>query len=482
MKTFDDYLNQTQEIGVVEQIFPSLVYVSGLPRAKPKELVVFETGDVGQVISLTQGHVEVVLFANSNMGVGVRVARTEQEFQIPLSQGILGSVINPIGQAVLGSHVPAGDTELRVVDVEPLKMQGRQVIKEPLDTGVTLVDMGVPLAKGQRQLILGDGKIGKTPFLRQVMLSHALRGGICIYAAIAKRYHEISDLKLFMESKNILPNSVLVASSARDTAGLIYQTPYSAMSIAEYFRDLGQDVLVIFDDLTLHAKYYREMMLMAKRFPGRSAYPGDIFYIHARLMERGGNFEKGSITCLPVAETVEGDISGYIQTNLMSMTDGHIFFDIELYNQGRRPAINSFLSVTRVGHQAQSAMFKSLSRELSRFMSQHKQTEELMHFGGEMGEEAKRVLALGDKVRVMFNQEGGIIPKEIAACVMAGLWGGWWEQDTLTSFQQKFTQLVNAYLTDQNYQQQVGQLLTMAQSFEELTQQVQSQQQMFIGQ
>jgi F0F1-type ATP synthase alpha subunit len=205
-----------------------------------------------------------------------------------------------------------------------------------------------------------------------------------------------------------------------------------------------------------------------------------VFYIHARLMERAGNFTTGSITCLPVAETVQSDISGYIQTNLMSMTDGHIFFDIELYNQGIRPAINPFLSVTRVGHQAQSPLFKSLSREMSKFLSQYKQTEELLHFGGEMGDEAKHILALGDKVRVMINQEGGLVPKEVVAVVLAGLWGGLWTADDVAGFQAKFVKLVSDYLTDQNYQTLVNQMLSGATDFEGLVGLVKGKQEVVV--
>jgi F-type H+-transporting ATPase subunit alpha len=468
MKTFEEYLTQTGEVGTIEQVFTSLVFVRGLPRVKPQELVIFESGEMGQVLSITNNYVEVVVYANVSLRIGTRVARTEETFQVQVGIGLLGTILDPVGKAMMGTVVKPEGLVARAVDVPPYKLEGRQVIQESLDTGVAVVDLVVPLAKGQRQLILGDGKIGKTPFLRQVVLSHVLRGGVCVYAAIAKRYHELTRLQAYLVEKQIAPSCVVVATNARDTAGLIYQTPYTAMTIAENLRDQGKEVLVILDDLSIHAKYYRELMLMAKRFPGRSAYPGDIFYIHAKLMERAGNFQTGSITCLPVAETVQGDISGYIQTNLMSMTDGHIFFDTELYNQGKRPAINTFLSVTRVGHQAQEPVFKSLSRELSKFLTQYKQTEELLHFGGEMGEDAKKTLSMGDKVKVIFNQEGGLIPKEVAALVLAGLWGGYYGADEPASFQAKFMALVQAYLSDGAYQEQVRQLVYSANSLEEL--------------
>lgn len=468
MKTFDEYLQVTGEVGMVEQAFSSLVYVSGLPRVRPGELVMFEQEILGQVIAITPNYVEVVVYDSGRVRIGQKVARTEERFAVAVGATMLGAVVDPLGRPMLATVVRPEGLVARMVDMPPMKLEGRALVKDTLDTGVAVVDMVIPLAKGQRQLVLGDGKIGKTPFLRQVVLSHVARGGICVYAAIAKRYHELTRIKGFLDEKRIAGSVVVVATSARDSAGMIVQTPYTAMTVAEYFRDLGKDVLVVLDDLSIHAKYYREMMLMAKRFPGRSAYPGDIFYIHARLMERAGNFTTGSITCLPVAETVQGDISGYIQTNLMSMTDGHIFFDIDLFNQGIRPAINPFLSVTRVGHQAQTALFKSISREMSKFLSHYKQTEELLHFGGEMGDEAKHILVLGDKVRVMINQEGGLVPKEVVAVVLAGLWGGLWSADEVANFQTKFVKLVSDYLTDQNYQTQVNQILSGATDFEGL--------------
>lgn len=482
MKTFEQYLESTGEVGVVEQVFPSLVFVTGLPSVKPQELVLFETGDYGHVMSLRPGHAEVLLFSDEGVRIGMQVARTDELYQIRVGNGMLGHVIDPLGRPQEKGFDSIEGFEPRVADAMPPELGVRDLVTEAFDTGVTVVDLVIPLGKGQRELVIGDRKIGKTAFLKQAAIAHVLRGGICVYGAVAKRTHEITSLVNFATKQNISERLVIVASNSRDSAGLIFQTPYSAMAVAEYFRDQGEDVLLVLDDLTIHAKHYREITLLAKRFPGRSAYPGDVFYIHARLMERAGNFQTGSITCLPVAETVLGDISGYIQTNLMSMTDGHIFFDTELYNAGRRPAVNSFLSVTRVGHQAQSPLYKSLSQELSKFLSKYRQTEELLHFGGELGDEAKQVLSLGAKVQVLFNQAADtVVSKHITAVILAALWAGLWSSDDEHAFQQRYVTLASAYASNEAFRQQVETFIAQSENFQRLIDTVQSNEGVLTG-
>jgi F-type H+/Na+-transporting ATPase subunit alpha len=477
MKSFEDALARTEEVGYVEELYPSLVKVGGLPKAKLNEVVLFESGDLGKVYSLTEESVEVLLFTNQAISIGMRVARTDQHYSIGVGDALVGTMIDPFGRFLSGATAAGGEMEMRTVDIEPPLLMSRRPVTEPFECGVSIADLVVPLGKGQRELVIGDRKIGKLAFLRTAALAHASRGGICVYAAIAKRYHEIKELQNYFEANQIQKQVVIVATSSRDTPGLVFYTPYTAMTIAEYFKDQGKDVLVIMDDLTVHAKYYREIALMAKRFPGRSAYPGDIFYVHAKLMERAGNFEKGSITALPVAETVLGDISGYIQTNLMSMTDGHIYFDREMYNQGKRPAINAFLSVTRVGHQAQSPLLKTLSRELSRFLSTLRQTQELLHFGGELGDQAKKTLAIGRRIEMVFSQDRNrVVPVPINAVVMAGLWAGFWESWEEIAFRDRYAMLIEAYLSNQEWQRVIDSWVAGVNDFQSLVELVTSQQ------
>lgn len=429
MAKFDEYLTKTGEVGYIDEIVHSVAYVSGLPGASAYEMVMFENGEVGQVLSMGEHHLEVIPFTKSILQVGSKVARTGSFLAITVSEKLLGKAIDPTG-AILEYLDGNGDgavdhPEVRRVDVRPPGVMERVKTDEPLETGVPLVDLIIPLGKGQRQLVVGDRKTGKTGFLMQAIYNQAKNGTVCVYAAIGKKRIETKRAIAGLKEKGVTNNLITVATSPADAPGLIYATPYTAMAIAEHFRDQGRDVLVIFDDLSAHAKYYREMSLIAKRFPGRSSYPGDIFYIHSRLLERAGRFKKGSITVLAIAELIFGDLSGYIQTNLMSMTDGHIYFDTDFFNQGRRPAINPFLSVTRVGFQAQTPLVRDLSRVLSSFMVEIEKLRDFLHFGAELSEEIKSKLDLGDRILAFFDQPKGLgMPINVSIFSIANIWAG----------------------------------------------------------
>jgi F-type H+-transporting ATPase subunit alpha len=305
---------------------------------------------------------------------------------------------------------------------------------------------------------------------------------VCVYATIAKKRLDIKTAENVFDIKKVRQNVIMVATSSSDPPGLVFLTPYTAMTIAEYFRDRGKDVFVVMDDLSAHAKYYREIMLLAKRFPGRSSYPGDIFYVHSKLLERAGNFEylskdtKGniqknevSITCLPVAELTLGDLSGYIQTNLMAMTDGHIFFDINLYNQGRRPAINPFLSVTRVGRQAQSVLLRDLNQLVTKFLVYIEKLREFMHFGAELSESTQRTLAMGDRLNTFFDQQYNVVvPVNTSTLLIAAVWAGLWKNEAVFEMKRQMESVVNGYKTDENYRKKVDELIGKFQAFADL--------------
>jgi F-type H+-transporting ATPase subunit alpha len=461
-KDFDQYLKGTGEVGYVNQIVHSIVYVKGLPSVRPFEIVIFETGDVGQVLSLTDELIEVLSF-NSVAKVGQKVASTGKVLEVPVGEAYLGQTINPLGY---GQAKNLKAKEARPVDPDPRGILERKIIDQPLETGVSVVDLTVPLGKGQRQLVLGDRDTGKTHFLMQLILTQARKGTICIYAGIGKKRGSLARMKNFLKSQGIEKNTLVVASTSRDPAGIIFLTPYTAMTHAEYFRDQKKDVLVVLDDMTVHAKFYREITLLLQRFPGRSAYPGDIFYTHARLMERSGNFAEASISCLPVADTVLGDMSGYIQTNLMAMTDGHIFFDIELFNQGRRPAINTFLSVTRVGLQAQTPLIRDLSRQLASFSVEQDRLREFLHFGAELSEEIKRKLSLGSALYELFNQPpGSVVPINVSIYLVGALWAGFWRQMKLAETRAEFDKAKKAYETNAAFRKKLDALITGQKDF-----------------
>ncbi|OGM19313.1 hypothetical protein A2955_05055 [Candidatus Woesebacteria bacterium RIFCSPLOWO2_01_FULL_37_19] len=468
MKDFNYYLETIGEIGFVEEVVYAIAYVSGLPNAHPDEVVIFETGEIGEVISLSQDNVEILLLSRNPTRVGTKVVRTGELFQIPISDEMLGRLIDPLGNPIDGAK-QFKNVSKAPIDMQPHGIIGRESIKKPFETGVTIVDLVIPLGKGQRELVIGDRKTGKTQFLLDCLLSQAAKGSICIYAVIGQRLLDIRGRHEYLIQKKVMDKCIMVASSSSDPAGLVYLTPYVAMSIAEHFRDKGMDVLLILDDMTSHARYYREISLLAKRFPGRSSYPGDIFYIHAKLIERAGNFKKGSITCLPVAESIMGDLTGYIQTNLMAMTDGHIFFDIELFNQGKRPSIHPGLSVTRVGHQAQTPLQQDLSQVLSNFLVKYSEMQQFMHFGAEAGENVKRVLQLGEKIDAFFNQlPDQIIPINANILLAAGLWAGLWNEVTVTDLKRETEQVILAYQTEEAYRSQIDSLINSSNIFDQL--------------
>lgn len=427
MENYKYYLDKLAEVGTVEKVTSEVAYVKGIPNVRPYELVVTEDEQIGQVISISEDFAEVMMITGNKRQAGMKVARTSQNLEIEAGDNLVSHIIDPLGNVIAGEPIPGeGGKKMRINKLPP-DLASRQNVEELFEVGVPWVDLVVPLGKGQRELVVGDRKLGKTSFLLQAVKSHALKGGKCVIAGIGRRQKEVMELNQFLGKEGIWKQVVVVVSFTLNRAGMVFLTPYTAMAVAEYFRDKGEDVLLVLDDLSSHAKYYREISLLARRFPGRSAYPGDIYFQHARLLERAGKFAKGSITCLPVSETVLNDISGYIQTNLMSMTDGHILFDTELYNQGRRPPINSALSVTRVGHQTQTPLYRSASRELSSFLSKHSRIRQLVHFGGEINMEVQKTLDREEKLMGLFNQPlGATVPINAGLIYVAGVWANIW--------------------------------------------------------
>lgn len=467
MKDFNYYLEAIGEIGFVEEGRHSLIYASGLPHVHLNEIVIFETGVLGQVFSITKEQIEILLLSKGVISVGSKIARTNEFLRVSVGKGLLGRMVNPLGLP-LDSKGKLTNVQSQSVDKPIPLLLERKEVEKPLETGVSIVDLVVPIGKGQRELVIGDRKTGKTEFLLQTIITQAKKGTICIYATIGQKQIDIKKLYQFFQEKKIIGNTLIIASYSTDPSGLIYLTPYSAMTAAEAFKDEGLDVLLILDDMTTHARTYREISLLGRRFPGRNSYPGDIFYIHARLIERAGNFKKGSITCLPVAESILGDLSGYLQTNLMAMTDGHIFFDIDLYNQGKRPAVNPFLSVTRVGHQTQSQLHKSTSLELTSFLVTYEKMKQFLHFGAEVGGTTKNVLLLGSLVDTFFNQEDENIPIQINLLVVASLWAGIWTETKIPDFKRQMEQLLLSYNTIDTFKNEIDKLILETPNFSDL--------------
>lgn len=486
MNTFDHYLQSVGEIGFVDDATESLAYVSGLPGITPNELVLFETGEFGQATYLMEDKAEILVFSKYPIDVSTRAVRTQTQLQIPVGKEYLGQIIDPFGNPVDKIRPFTKPTETRNIDTRAPGISDRVKINKVFETGVSLADMLIPLGKGQRELIIGDRKTGKTNFLLQTVRNQAKKGVVCIYAAVGKKKHDVKVAEDYFKSNNVMENIIIMAAFVESPASMIYVSPYAAMTLAEYFRDQGQDVLLVLDDLNTHAKFYREISLLGKRFPGRNAYPPDIFYTHARLLERAGNFRipsKGAhvennpkmnengvaITCLPVVETVQGDITGYIQTNIMSMTDGHIYFDVDLFAKGRRPAINPFISVTRVGRQTQSHLRRTINRELTSFMTLLERIENFAHFGAETSSTIKNTLATGDAITSFFDQTSEVILSEdLQTFLFTLIWFGVWRGKPTDSMKADMAKIMSYYEAHEDYRKQVAGMIEKADSLNAL--------------
>lgn len=406
---FDALLQKSGEYGVVYQVSHPIVFIEGLPKVKTHEVIIFETGQKAEVFAINRGKVEARIFSHEPVRVGTMVTRTDTLLSVPVGTELLGHAINPLGEPLDPSIPFTPPTMMRDIEAKPVGISGRQKITKQLVTGVALLDLMIPLGRGQRELLIGDRKTGKTSLIMNIIKTQIFEGNTVIYAAIAKKKSDIKKLQQYFVEEKIMDKIIIVATSSYDSPTLIYQTPYAAMTIAEYFKEQGTDTLLILDDLSSHAKFYREISLLARRFPGRDSYPGDIFYVHSRLLERGGNFKhktKGevSLTCLPVIEIVEGDFTGYIATNVMGITDGHIYLDSNIYFQGMRPAVNIPLSVTRVGRQTLDKLTRDINKDLTAFLSANDKLQNISHFGQELTEDVKKSLKMGEMIQKFFNQ------------------------------------------------------------------------------
>lgn len=473
MNEFEGYLKKVSEIGFVEEVVQSVIRVSGLPGASLWEKVIFESGVVGQVSALKPGFIEIMVFSRTPVRVGERVARTKEIFSIAVDDKLLGQTINALAMPFDANITwDQKDWQMMEVDSHPLEISARKKITRQLHTGTIIVDLMNPLGYGQRELILGDRKTGKAQLAWRAVLSHAAAGGISVYACIGRKKSDIHRIANFFANHQISDRTVMVASGSYDSSAEIYLTPYTAMTIAEYFRDKGRDVLVILDDMTTHARYYRELSLLGRRFPGRDSYPGDIFHVQSKLLERAGNFvlpgsdKEVAITCIPLARTVQGDITGYIQTNLMSMADGHIYLDTNLFFEGKRPPVNPFLSVTRVGRQTQTLLQRDISQKLIVMLASFEKTSRFIKFGTELGENSREILAMGNRIWQLFSQPTEEhVPSDLQVILLGLLISNNWNGSGLDK-------AMTAYSNAPELQKQVRAIIAGCETVEQLSAQV----------
>jgi len=432
MDQYNHFLQQTKEYGVVTEVKGYILNLDGLPHARVGEVIVFENGAQGYVFRIENNNVRVLLLTRIPIRVGVKAVRTDQDLTVAAGDSLLGSVVDPLGNPVIPSKDYKKPEVAIPLLVHTIPLSERSRIHRPFRTGVTIVDFMIPLGMGQKEVVVGDRKVGKSSFFLTTVKTQIIENPkqVVIYALIGKNASDIKQLIEKYQKANLLGQMIFVISTADDSPSLIELTPISAMLLARHFSTTGRDCVVVLDDLSTHARYHREIMLSAGEFPGRESYPGDIFFTHSRLLELAGSFKtktgaEVSITCFPIVETIEGDIASYICTNIMSMTDGHIYYDSNAYFNGRRPAIDPTLSVTRVGKQAQGNLKRELSHEIAVFLSQYERSLNYSHFGAELSQKVKDLIRKGDLLYQFFDQHyEEVLPESALLVLLALIWLG----------------------------------------------------------
>lgn len=399
---------QLTEIGTVAEVGDGIAIVEGLEQALSDELLQFASGVQGIVLDLEPGRLGVVLLgATDRVVIGESVMRTHKVVSTKVGTALLGRVVGALGDP-RDDQGPIREHDLQPVEAEAPKILERQAISRPLATGIKVIDAAVPVGLGQRQLIIGDRQTGKTSLAVDAILNQKHSKVICIYCAIGQRGDAVAKVVGALRDGGMMGRTIIMSAGDEEAAGLAYVAPYAALTMAEYFAAQSQDVLVILDDLTHHARSYRELSLLLRRPPGREAFPGDIFYIHARLLERAGQFTKaaggGSITVLPVVETQAENLSAYIPTNLISITDGQIYLSPRLVRKNQFPAVDLGVSVSRVGGKAQSRAFRSVAGNLRVTLSQFEELEDFARFGTRLDDATRARLTRGAAVRAALRQ------------------------------------------------------------------------------
>ena len=398
----------SEEGGVVISSADGIVQVEGMDKAVYGEIVTFENGAKGMVESVDPGKLGIMLFDGAEtVGVGTLVTRSGKRAGIPVGEGFLGRVIDPLGEPIDGKG-PVEAEGYNPIEKQAPGILERQSVDTPLHTGILAIDSMFPIGRGQRELIIGDRQTGKTSIATDAILNQKDTGVLCIYVAIGQKASSIARVAEDLKKHGAMSYTTIVAATASDSAPLQYIAPYAGTALAEYFMAKGKSVLIVYDDLSKHAVAYRAISLLLRRSPGREAYPGDVFYLHSRLLERSCRMRDdlggGSITALPIVETQAGDVSAYIPTNVISITDGQIFLESALFNAGNRPAVNVGLSVSRVGGAAQTKAMKKANSNLRIELAQYKDMESFAQFSSDLDAETRRQLEHGKALTEMLKQ------------------------------------------------------------------------------
>ncbi|MGG7047591.1 MULTISPECIES: F0F1 ATP synthase subunit alpha [unclassified Campylobacter] len=397
-----------EETGKVISVADGVANVYGLKNIMAGEMVEFESGEKGMALNLEESSVGIVILGKtSNITEGSSVKRLKKLLRVPVGDALIGRVVNSLGEPI-DAKGPIETTETRFVEEKAKGIMARKSVHEPLQTGIKAIDALVPIGRGQRELIIGDRQTGKTTVAIDTIINQKGQDVVCIYVAIGQKQSTVAQVVKKLEEYGAMDYTIVVNAGASDTAALQYLAPYAGVTMGEYFRDNSRHALIIYDDLSKHAVAYREMSLILRRPPGREAYPGDVFYLHSRLLERASKLNDalgaGSLTALPIIETQAGDVSAYIPTNVISITDGQIFLETDLFNSGIRPAINVGLSVSRVGGAAQIKATKQVSGNLRLDLAQYRELQAFAQFASDLDESSRKQLERGQKMVEVLKQ------------------------------------------------------------------------------
>ena len=408
IKYYENAIRQ-DETGTVLMVGDGIARASGLSNCMAGELLEFEDGSYGMAQNLEENSVSVVLFGSGeNISEGQLVKRTGKVVSVPVGEGMIGRVVNALGQPIDGAG-PITAAEYRPIESPAPGICERKGVNQPLQTGIKAIDSMVPIGRGQRELIIGDRQTGKTTIATDTILNQKGKDVICIYVAIGQKRSTVASLVENLEKNGAMAYTIVVAATASEASPLQYIVPYSGCAMGEYFMYQGKDVLIIYDDLSKHAVAYRALSLLIRRPPGREAYPGDVFYLHSRLLERAARLSDelggGSLTALPIIETQAGDVSAYIPTNVISITDGQIYLETEMFNSGFRPAVNPGLSVSRVGGSAQIKAMKKIAGPIRIELAQYRELAAFSQFGSDLDADTKRQLDQGERIREILKQD-----------------------------------------------------------------------------
>ena len=414
---------QQNETGTILMVGDGIARASGLVNCMAGELLEFEDGNFGMAQNLEENSVSIVIFgSDENIGEGQTVKRTGKVVSVPVGEAMIGRVVNALGQPIDGAG-PVDTKEFRPVETKAPGICERRSVYQPLQTGIKAIDSMIPIGRGQRELIIGDRQTGKTTIATDTIINQKGKDVICIYVAIGQKRSTVALLVENLTRNGAMDYTIVVAATASESSPMQYIAPYSGCAMGEYFMNKGKDVLIIYDDLSKHAVAYRALSLLIRRPPGREAYPGDVFYLHSRLLERAAKLDDehggGSLTALPIIETQAGDVSAYIPTNVISITDGQIFLETELFHSGIMPAVNPGISVSRVGGDAQIKAMKKVAGTLKLIYSQYRELQSFAQFGSDLDADTKARLEQGARiVEVLKQSQNAPVPVEKQVAIL----------------------------------------------------------------